>query len=176
MVERSNCSISKVQNKIKLLPPFLLKLSPKDMKSQLSSNDEDECQLSRLGYCWWRSAAKFDECVRLKLDLPHIASLTPRLRVLKELERLALIAHEGLNELRYKLQMYRSGDFWVPTGGLKKEEMDIPPVITILLVGFSGSGKSSLVNLMYSVFGRSGLIPFARTSSGKFFVQSIAQP
>ncbi|KAJ6401007.1 hypothetical protein OIU84_016426 [Salix udensis] len=136
------------------------------MKSQLSSNEEDECQLSRQGYCWWRSAAKFDECARLKLDLPHIANLTPRLRVLKELERLALFAHEGLSELRYKLQMYRSGDFWVPTGGLKKEEMNIPPVITILLVGFSGSGKSSLVNLMYSVFGRSGLIPFAQTSSG----------
>ncbi|KAG5251876.1 ATP binding protein [Salix suchowensis] len=55
----------------------------------------------------------------------------------------ALIAQEGLDEVRYKLQMYRSGDFWVPTGGIKKEEMDVPPVITILLVGFSGSGKSS---------------------------------
>ncbi|KAJ6729403.1 INTERFERON-INDUCED PROTEIN 44 [Salix viminalis] len=32
----------------------------------------------------------------------------------------ALIAQEGLDEVRYKLQMYRSGDFWVPTGGIKK--------------------------------------------------------
>lgn len=140
------------------------------MKSQLSSSDEDEYQLSRMVYCWWRSAAKFDECVRLKLDVPNIASLTPKLRVLRELERLALIAHEGLNELRYKLQMYHSGDFWVPTGGIKKEEMDIPPVITILLLGFSGSGKSSLVNLMYSFLGRSGLIPFAQTSSGQLII------
>ncbi|CAK7348371.1 unnamed protein product [Dovyalis caffra] len=146
--------------------PVIKTLVTRDMKGQISSNDGDEYPLLRLGYCWWRSAAKFDECVRLQLDLPNIASLTPRLRVLRELERLALIAHEGLSELRYKLQMYRSGDFWVPTGGIKKEEMDIPPVITILLVGFSGSGKSSLVNLMYSVLGRSGLIPFAQTSSG----------
>ena len=109
----------------------------------------------------------YDECASLKLDLPNIVEITPRLKVLKELGRLALIAQEGINELRYKLQNYRSGDFWVPTGGLAKEEMDIPPVATILLVGFSGSGKSSLVNLMYSVLGRSGLITFAQTSSGK---------
>ncbi|KAJ9171760.1 hypothetical protein P3X46_015078 [Hevea brasiliensis] len=137
------------------------------MKNQLSSSDEDdEYPSSGMMYCWWRSAAKFEECSRLKVALPKIAGLTPRLRVLRELERLALIANEGLNELRYKLQMYRSGDFWVPTGGIKKEEMDIPPVITILLVGFSASGKSSLVNLMYSVLGRTGLVPFAQTSSG----------
>lgn len=45
--------------------------------------------------------------------------------------------------------------------------MDIPPVNTILLVGFHNAGKSSLVNLMYSVLGRSGLVPFAKTTSGK---------
>ncbi|KAJ4822885.1 hypothetical protein Tsubulata_048607, partial [Turnera subulata] len=127
---------------------------------------EEATLSSRTVCCWWRSAAKFDDYVKLKLDFPKIANLTPRLRVLRELERLALIAGEGLNEVRYKLQMYRSGDFWIPTGGLKKEELDIPQAITILLVGFTGSGKSSLVNLMYSVLGRSGLITFAQTSSG----------
>ncbi|KAJ6338552.1 hypothetical protein OIU76_008096 [Salix suchowensis] len=65
----------------------------------------------------------------------------------------ALIAQEGLDEVRYKLQMYRSGDFWVPTGGIKKEEMDVPPVITILLVGFSGSGKSSPNGFSYGKIG-----------------------
>ncbi|KAB5569495.1 hypothetical protein DKX38_003288 [Salix brachista] len=80
--------------------------------------------------------AKFDELVRIKSDLPEIACLAPRVRVPRQLERLALIAQEGLDEVRYKLQMYRSGDFWVPTGGIKKEEMDVPPVITILLAGF----------------------------------------
>ncbi|KAL4379160.1 hypothetical protein GQ457_02G002360 [Hibiscus cannabinus] len=139
------------------------------MKSQVSHVvDEDDCETCRLSYCWWRTAAKFDECVKLKLDFPNVSILTPRLRLLRELERLALVAPDGLNELRHKLIGYRSGDFWVPTGGITKEDMDIPPVNTILLVGFSGSGKSSLINLMYSILGRSGLIPFAQTSSGSF--------
>lgn len=141
------------------------------MKNQICSSDEDDYDSCNLAsYSWWRSAAKFDECAKLKFDPPNISGLTPRLRVLRELERLALVAHEGLNELRHKLLMYCSGDFWMPTGGISKEKMDIPPVITILLVGFSGSGKSSLVNLMYSVLGRSGLVPFAQTSSGELLI------
>ncbi|KAK3418043.1 hypothetical protein EUGRSUZ_H04024 [Eucalyptus grandis] len=43
--------------------------------------------------------------------------------------------------------------------------MVIPPIMMVVLVGLSGSGKSSLVNLMYSVLGRSGLIPFSQTSN-----------
>ena len=137
------------------------------MKKQVSCVEEDDGESCTMAYCWWRTAAKFDECVKLKLDFPDVSILTPRLRLLRELERLAVIAPEGLHELRRKLLGYCSGDFWVPTGGIKKEDMDIPPVNTILLVGFSGSGKSSLINLMYSVLGRSGLIPFAQTSTGK---------
>lgn len=146
-------------------------------------SDESSGSISSIGpYCWWRSAAKYDEYVKLKLEggLPDVSRLTTRMRVFKELERLALVAsgstgtrdhHEyhhnegGVNELRHKLLTYRSGDFWMPTGGISKDEMDIPPVATILLVGFSASGKSSLVNLMYCVLGRSGLMPFAQTSS-----------
>lgn len=81
------------------------------------------------------------------------------------MERLALVAPEGLDETRHRLMSYRAGDLWVPTGGMRKEEMVIPPVVTVLLVGLAGAGKSSLVNSMYSVLGRSGLIPFAQTSS-----------
>ena len=137
------------------------------MKSQFSSTYEDDYESLMLVYCWWRSAVTFGEAAKFKVELPNVSTLTPTLKLLRELERLALMAREGLSELRQKLVSYRSGDFWVPTGGMKREDMDIPPVITILLVGFSGSGKSSLVNLMYSVLGRSGLIPFATTSSGK---------
>lgn len=124
--------------------------------------------MSSLVHCWWRSALNFDECVKFKIGLPDVSRLTPRLRLLREMERLALVAADGhgLHELKHKLITYHSGDFWVPTGGIKKEKLDIPPVNTILLVGFSGSGKSALVNLMYSVLGRSGLIPFAQTSTG----------
>lgn len=139
------------------------------MKSGMSSfgEEEDEYGLSKMVHCWWRSAAKFDECAKLKFDLPNVSSLTRRLKVLREMERLALVAPDGLNELRHKLIMYRSGDFWVPAGGINKEDVDIPPTITILLLGFTGSGKSSLVNLMYGVLGRTGLIPFAQTSLRK---------
>ncbi|PON72435.1 P-loop containing nucleoside triphosphate hydrolase [Trema orientale] len=140
------------------------------MKNQLcsTSSDEDEYDLAGLPgpHCWWRSAERLEECAKLKLDPPNVSGLTPRLRVLRELERLALVASEGLNELRQKLLTYRSGDFWMPTGGVDKDKTDIPPVVTILLVGFSGSGKSSLINLMYCVLGRSGLVPFAQASSG----------
>uniref|UniRef100_A0A1D1Y899 Lon protease 2, peroxisomal n=1 Tax=Anthurium amnicola TaxID=1678845 RepID=A0A1D1Y899_9ARAE len=128
-------------------------------------------------YCWWRSIPEFDERGRPDARLypttvAEATALTPRLRVIKEMERLALVAHDSLDDLRHKLLSYRAGDLWVPAGGIPKQDVDIPPVVTILLVGPAGSGKSSLVNLMYSVLGRSGLIPFARTSSGNIFQTS----
>ncbi|XP_010038259.2 uncharacterized protein LOC104426797 [Eucalyptus grandis] len=140
------------------------------MKSRISSTDEDEGD-DHAAYLWWRSAAGYEECARLA-GQPEVAArvasgLSPRVRVLREMERLAMVAPEGLDEVRQKLFLYRAGDFWVPTGGLSKEEMDIPATNTVLLTGFAGSGKSSLINLMYSVLGRAGLIPFAQTSCGK---------
>ncbi|KAF8006766.1 hypothetical protein BT93_K0931 [Corymbia citriodora subsp. variegata] len=140
------------------------------MKSRISSTD-DEGEDDHAAYLWWRSAEGYEECARIAGRPEAAASvasgLSPRVRVLREMERLAMVAPEGLDEVRQKLFMYRAGDFWVPTGGLSKEEMDIPTTNTVLLAGFAGSGKSSLVNLMYSVLGRAGLIPFAQTSCGK---------
>lgn len=122
-------------------------------------------------YCWWRSAPEFDDRGRpdgrlYPATVEEVSALSPRLRVLKEMERLAAVAHDSLDDLRHRLFSYRAGDLWVPAGGVPKKQLDIPPVVTVLLVGPSGAGKSSLVNLMYSVLGRSGLIPFARTSPG----------
>lgn len=148
-----------------LFCPHFCSFRLKEMKNQVTCIDEEDSD-SELVYCWWRAAANFDECASISHHLPDVSTLTPRLRLFREMERLALIAHDGINELRQKLLAYRSGDSWVPTGGINKEDMEIPPVNTILLVGFSGSGKSALVNLMYSVLGRSGLVPFAQTSSG----------
>lgn len=108
-------------------------------------------------FYWWKTGTNLvDEIEHLKVDLSDISKLTRRHKLLREMERLALISQEGVDDLRHKLITYRSGDFWLPVGGIKKEDMNIPPIITILLVGLSGSGKSSLVNLMYSVLGRSG--------------------
>ncbi|KAJ8540379.1 hypothetical protein K7X08_030298 [Anisodus acutangulus] len=132
----------------------------------ISFSDEEQCEiLPKTTTLWWRTPQDFDENGHLKVDISDLSNLTPRLKVLREMERLAFISTEGLEDLRHKLITYRSGDFWLPVGGLKKEDMEIAPVITILLVGLSASGKSSLVNYMYSVLGRSGLIPFAQTSS-----------
>lgn len=133
------------------------------MRSLLSPDEDDSTPL----FCWWRSAPEFEDDARALKVAAGVPNLGPRARVLREMERLALVAPESLDDLRHKLLSYRPADFWFPAGGIKKEDFDIPPLITILLVGFSGSGKSSLVNLMYSVLGRAGLIPFAQTSSGK---------
>ncbi|XP_042495541.1 uncharacterized protein LOC122074669 isoform X2 [Macadamia integrifolia] len=139
-----------------------------EMRNLLSLSDEDDNESPTPLFWWWKTAEEFNEHGQLKLNLSKLSNLTPRLKVLREMERLVLISTEGLDELRQKLLTYRSGDFWLPIGGINKEEMDIPPVNTILLVGFSGSGKSSLINLMYSVLGRSGLIPFAQTSGNSW--------
>ena len=137
------------------------------MRNLYPSTDEERDESKNAVFQhWWRTSDdSADENSHLKLDLSDISKLTPRLKLCRELERLALISQEGLDDLRHKLITYRSGDFWLPVGGIKKEDMDIPPIISILLVGLPGSGKSSLVNLMYSVLGRSGLVPFAQTSS-----------
>ncbi|XP_021722254.1 uncharacterized protein LOC110689760 [Chenopodium quinoa] len=116
-------------------------------------------------FCWWRTCATAEEMNSLKVSsISDVGSLTPRLKVMREMERLAMVASEGLDDLRHRLVAYRAGDMWVPMGGVKKEDMEIPSTVTILLVGFAAGGKSSLINLMYSVLGRAGIIPFAQTS------------
>ncbi|KAL9662467.1 hypothetical protein QQ045_027300 [Rhodiola kirilowii] len=129
------------------------------------STDDDDAESQNASFCWWRAAQGANESdLVMGVDLGNLSALTPRLKLFREMERLNMVAHEGLDELRHKLLNYRSGDFWLRAGGIEKKDMDIPPMITLLLIGLSGSGKSSLVNLMYSVLGRSGLIPFAQTS------------
>ncbi|XP_071708617.1 uncharacterized protein [Rutidosis leptorrhynchoides] len=106
---------------------------------------------------WWKS---------INPESKSAEDQSSSIKVKKEMERLCMISEHGADELKHKLMVYKSGDFWLPIGGIiDKEDMDIPQVITVLLVGLIGSGKSSLVNLMYSVLGRSGLIPFSQTSN-----------
>ncbi|KAH6831949.1 hypothetical protein C2S53_018194 [Perilla frutescens var. hirtella] len=134
------------------------------MKNRSFLQDEDQNGVPKPAFCWWKMLEEFDEHGNFKVEISDISSLTPRVKVLREMERLALVSVEGLDDFRHKLLSYRAGDFWLPVGGIKKEDIDIPPIVTILLVGLVSSGKSSLINLMYSVLGRSGLIPFAQTS------------
>ncbi|GKD17517.1 P-loop containing nucleoside triphosphate hydrolase, partial [Tanacetum coccineum] len=118
-------------------------------------NDQEE---PNTRFCWWKTIPEFTS---LKTSSTSSLSI---FKVLREMERLCSISEHGLDELKHKLMVYKAGEFWLPIGGLKKENIDIPSEITVLLTGLSGSGKSSLVNLMYSVLGRSGLIPFSQTS------------
>ncbi|KAH6808638.1 hypothetical protein C2S51_026421 [Perilla frutescens var. frutescens] len=134
------------------------------MKTRSFLRDEDQNGVPKPAFCWWRTLEEFDENGNFKVEISDISSLTPRIKVLREMERLAFVSVEGLDDFRHKLLSYRAGDFWLPVGGIKKEDIDIPPIITILLVGLVSSGKSSFINLMYSVLGRSGLVPFAQTS------------
>ncbi|GFZ13930.1 hypothetical protein Acr_24g0001200 [Actinidia rufa] len=107
------------------------------MKNQIPFGEQDQAdQPPASTLCWWRTAA---ESGRHKVgeEFSDLSGLTPRLKVIRELERLALVAPEGLDDLRHKLLTYRSGDFWLPTGGIKKEEMEIPPLITVSVGGSS---------------------------------------
>ncbi|KAM0024413.1 putative P-loop containing nucleoside triphosphate hydrolase [Helianthus debilis subsp. tardiflorus] len=111
-------------------------------------------------FYWWKSiSTEEDESIKS----PSSSSLAI-MKVLREMERLCMISEHGADDVKHKLMIYKPGDFWIPIGGVKKEDVDIPPMITVLLVGLCGSGKSSLINLLYSVVGRSGLIPFSQTS------------
>nr|GMD13807.1 uncharacterized protein LOC109191253 [Ipomoea batatas] len=127
------------------------------------SDDSDE--EGRSVCFWWKSAGEL-EYEKLRFDtMSNASKVSPRIRLLRELERLGLLSSETLNEIRHKLHSYRPGDFWVPTGGITKEDLEIPAVNTLLLLGFHNAGKTSLVNLMYRVFARSGLLHFAQTPS-----------
>ncbi|KAI7749744.1 hypothetical protein M8C21_015599 [Ambrosia artemisiifolia] len=134
---------------------------PSTLTLQPNEHEEDSSSSSSPFY-WWKSIPKFSSKDG-SLNSPSSLS-SSMIKVLREMERLCLISEHGVDDLKHKLMIYKPGDFWIPIGGIKKEDVDIPPVITILLVGLCGSGKSSLINLMYSVLGRSGLIPFSQTS------------
>ncbi|KAH9625545.1 hypothetical protein KSS87_020341 [Heliosperma pusillum] len=137
----------------------------KNQQQYAAGEGDDESSIPDPDCHWWRGCATSEEMSTLKINcVADVGELTPRLKVIRELERLAMVAPDGLDDLRHRLVAYRAGDLWVPVGGVSKEGMNIPPQVTILLVGFAGAGKSSLVNLMYSVLGRAGIIPFAQTS------------
>ncbi|XP_057785608.1 uncharacterized protein LOC131003145 [Salvia miltiorrhiza] len=125
------------------------------------SSDEEQNGCPKESFYWWRTPQEFDEDGHFKTD---ISSPRNRMKLLREMERLGLMGSCGLNDLRHKILRYRAGDFCLPIGGIEREDMEIPPLITILLTGLTASGKSSFINLMYAVLGRFGLIPFAQTS------------
>ncbi|WOK94695.1 hypothetical protein Cni_G03400 [Canna indica] len=120
------------------------------MRSSVNGGDDAADGSAASASYWWRS---LEEAMKGQ-------GASAQVRVVREMERLAAAGNDSLDDLRHKLLTYKAGDLWFPTGGITKQEMDIPPVITILLLGLAAAGKSSLVDLMYSVIGRAGFVPF----------------
>ncbi|CAL9060656.1 unnamed protein product [Musa banksii] len=137
------------------------------MRSSVQGGDDASEASAALANCWWRSLIEFDgdsEGGRTEAAAGSRGAVaSPRVRVLRELERLAAAANVSLDDIRHKLLTYNAGDLWLPAGGIPKHETDIPPVITILLLGLAGTGKTALVDLMYCVLGRAGFLPFAQS-------------
>ncbi|RWV88653.1 hypothetical protein GW17_00049238 [Ensete ventricosum] len=147
------------------------------MRSSVQAGDDASEGSAAFAACWWRCLIEFDgggEGGRTEAAAgSRGAGASPRVRVLRELERLAAAANVSLDDIRHKLLTYNAGDLWLPAGGISKQETDIPPVITILLLGLAGTGKTALVELMYCVLGRSGFLPFAQSIplAGSCFLQ-----
>lgn len=83
-------------------------LERKENMRNLSFSDEDnQSELPKTAIWWWRTPQDFDENGHLKVDISNLSNLTPRLKLLREMERLALISSEGIEDLRHKLITYR---------------------------------------------------------------------
>ncbi|CAL9192595.1 unnamed protein product [Musa hybrid cultivar] len=122
------------------------------MRSSVQAGDDGGEGGAALASYWWRPLVEHGGS--------EGEAARRRVRVLREMERLAAAANESLDDLRHKLLTYKAGDLWFPAGGIPKQEMDIPPVVSVLLIGLAGAGKSTLVDLMYYVLGRAGFVPF----------------
>ncbi|KAJ9176621.1 hypothetical protein P3X46_011912 [Hevea brasiliensis] len=59
---------------------------------------------------------------------------------------------ESLKEAKSKILSYTPGEWIEKAGGMKLSDYNVPKTATLLLVGFKGSGKSSLVNRISKVF------------------------
>ena len=78
----SNCSRHRLKNhlyRLAIIVCFeMTYVIEKEMKSRVSCVDDEDCESCRLAYCWW-TAAKFDECAKLKLDYTDVSILSFRL-------------------------------------------------------------------------------------------------
>lgn len=129
------------------------------MRSSVQAGDDGGEGGAALASYWWRPLVEHGGS--------EGEAARRRVRVLREMERLAAAANESLDDLRHKLLTYKAGDLWFPAGGVPKQEMDIPPVVSVLLIGLAGAGKSTLVDLMYYVLGRAGFVPFTSPAGKK---------
>ncbi|KAL8170173.1 hypothetical protein V2J09_021977 [Rumex salicifolius] len=67
--------------------------------------------------------------------------------------RSSLVPIESLNEAKKLLLSYSPGSWIDKEEGEKLSDFDVPKTTTLLVVGFKGSGKSSLINRISRLFG-----------------------
>ncbi|MCO5571711.1 hypothetical protein L7F22_025458 [Adiantum nelumboides] len=85
-------------------------------------------------------------------------------------------SEQNLEDMRKKIKGYRSGDGIHLVGGIRSAGFAIPEVTTLLVVGFSGAGKSCLINNMIRVVdnladGFDRAQTYVDTENGSLFLQ-----
>ncbi|KAH7423149.1 hypothetical protein KP509_12G041400 [Ceratopteris richardii] len=97
-------------------------------------------------------------------------------RIQKQSELLHQSTAEELEDVRDEINRYRPGSGVHKVGGVSHADFDIPEVITLLVVGPEGAGKSSLINNMIRVLkdvtsGFSRAQIYGYRQSGSMFLQ-----
>lgn len=90
---------------------------------------------------------------------------------------------DRIQDEKERLLRYRPGAWLIETGGINRNQYDIPTITTLLLVGPKGAGKSTLINNILRVLSRGNerldkAQVFSKSSaeSGSLFLQEYMVP
>ncbi|KAL5702879.1 hypothetical protein ACHQM5_028042 [Ranunculus cassubicifolius] len=121
-------------------------------------NDESACSIHTQREELSVQEEKNDELINRMLSSNSSESDVFDIRRLKDYEEImenykkSKVRAKGLEQAKQKILSYKPGVWSEEVGCLTMDDYDIPKTTTLLLVGLSGSGKSSLVNRISRVF------------------------